>query len=267
MESALDRALDTVELLQEAVRLPHGYWVPAPIRAIDLQDGLSLLIAPHPTPELRRHFPSIRIAGAGRLVDTGQVAGLPRQSFASWLDEQPLAADAWLWPLIRVAKSRLSPSVAVEGMTAFSVSNSRNKYKSPNSPLWLDWKAGNALRLDGVGLFRSHIGGTRYRYFWGRTTASGKFLEGPAALQPLRVQYALANAVGQPLSFKIVQRLDGFSLQLPLYPPKYLRRALVAFLNPAPLSTGYKWESGDKRLLAHIRSLLIQLACEEARNE
>src|SRR5262245_60852873 len=54
----LAEALGTLQFLREAEPLDGGYWIPAPTRAVPLDEELSLLIGIQPTDELRRHFAS-----------------------------------------------------------------------------------------------------------------------------------------------------------------------------------------------------------------
>ncbi len=77
-------ALGTMQFLREVEPLDGGYWIPTPVRVVELDGKYCLLVGPQPTSELQRHFAGARRAGAGRVTDLADVQDLPRQPLAAW---------------------------------------------------------------------------------------------------------------------------------------------------------------------------------------
>jgi len=84
-------ALETMQFLREAEPLGGGYWIPTPVRTVDLGSDRCLLVGPQPTSELQRHFAGVRRAGAGRVMDRADVP------------ESPSEADTYACACVRVA--------------------------------------------------------------------------------------------------------------------------------------------------------------------
>lgn len=259
-------ALETLKLIREAEELGGGYWIPPPIRAVDLGGKHCLLIGPHPTAELRRHFGSARRAGAGRVVDAEEAAGLPRQPLAAWRGYDGRDASTLARMAIESAMQQLAPSVVDDGLEAFGTRTGGSAARRYCEPAWV--RVGDsrsaACTWRGVGLFRSRTSATRYRYFLGRHQGQSTFLEGPPAREPMRMQFGLAALQDQPLVIKIASLRDAVSISLPLSAPTEVRRLLVALCDADARSFGRVWTCRNPEYLPALQQSLQELECETA---
>ena len=257
-------ALGTLQFLREAEPLDGGYWTPAPTRAVDLDGKRCLLVGVHPTAELRRHFGSARRAGAGRVVDAEEVAGLPRQSLAAWRGHDGSDASTWARTTIELAMRQFAPSIVGDGMEAFGTRTGKGATARHREPAWVRAGDISACAWRGIGLFRARTSATRYRYFLGRHQGESAFLEGPPAREPLRMQFGLAALQGQVLRIKVASSQGAVSISLPLSAPTALRRLLVALCDADTQSFGRIWTCRDPEYLPVLRATLQELECETA---
>lgn len=265
--SSLADVLETLRLIREAEELGGGYWIPAPIRAVDLGGKHCLLIGVHPTEELRRHFGSARRAGAGRVVDAEEVMGLPRQSVMAWRGHDGLDASTWTRTAIESAIQRLAPSVLDENLEAFGTRTGRAATGRHHEPAWVRVGDSAACTWRGIGLFRSRTSETRYRYFLGRHQGQSSLLEGPPARDPIRMQFGLAALQDHPLTIKIASSRDAVSISLPLSAPTALRRLLVALCDADVRWFGRVWICRNPEYLPALQASLQELKCETAHHE
>lgn len=235
-------ALEDVKTLREVEHLGKGYWLPTPTRLVSLNSDTSLLVSTAPTTELQRHFSSVRRAGLGRLVATTQVSHLPMQSMKSWRGASDLDTAASVRTLITLARNDFHPSILTPDIEAFSVKPTKSVISSSRRiPAWVSIKDRQMLAWTGVSLFRSRLSAKRHRYFLGKLTSKREFLEGPAILDNLSMQYGLASLLGKPLTVFIRKQANSFQINLPLMTPITVRRLLKA-LCEAPLNSfGYSW--------------------------
>ena len=264
--STMVETLGTLEFLREAESLGGGYWIPAPIRAIDLDGNLCLLVGIHPTDELRRHFSSARRAGAGRVVNASEVPGLPKQSLSSWRGYDGCDATVWAQKVIESAIEQFSPSVSDERMQIFGT-NATKGASGRREPTWVRIGDSAACVWRGVGLFRAPTSGTRYRYFLGRYRSKSEFLEGPPGREPLRMQFGITALQGQALTINVVSRRDIVSITLPLRAPTALRRLLVALCDEDAQSFGRTWICRNPGYLFALQASLSELGCETSYHE
>lgn len=256
-------ALDSLKLIREAEELGGGYWIPPPIRAVDLVGRHRLLIGVHPTAELRRHFGSVRRAGAGRVADADEVVGLPRQSLANWRGYDGRDATTFARSAIESAMPQFAPSVVDEGLETFAIRTAGGGTGRCREPAWVRVDDGAACTWRGVGLFRSRTSATRYRYFLGRHQSQSTFLEGPPAREPIRMQFGLAALLDQPLTTRIASSRNAVSISLPLSAPTALRRLLVALCDTDERSFGRVWTCRPEYLPA-LQAPLQELDSETA---
>lgn len=263
----LEGALETLKFVREAEELGGGYWIPPPIRTVELGGKHCLLIGVHPTEELRRHFGSARRAGAGRVADAEEVVGLSRQSLTAWRGHDGSNASTWARTAIQSAMQQLAPSIVDEGLEAFGTKAGRVTIGGPREPTWV--RAGDAAACTwrGVGLFRARTSAIRYRYFLGRHQSQSAFLEGPPAREPIRMQFGLAALQDQPLTIKIASLRDALSISLPLSAPTSVRRLLVALCEADAQSFGRTWTCRDPECLPALQTSLQELDCETAHHE
>lgn len=265
---ALKRALEDISALREAEYLGKGYWLPAPTRAVSLDDDTSLLVSIAPTTELQRHFSSVRRAGLGRLVATAQVSHLPSQSLKSWRGTGNFDTVTWVRTLITSATNNFRPSIASADLEAFSVKSARHVTPSPRrKPVWLPITDRRVSAWNGVILFRSRLGPNSYRYFLGKLTSSRVLLEGPAVADNLSLQYGLASLLGEPLTVSTSSQADSMRVTLPLAAPRSVRRVLSALCEEYPKTFGYVWFCHKTECWTTVTSALQYLGCEVANHE
>ena len=265
--SSMADALETLKLMREAEELGGGYWIPAPIRAVDLGGKHCLLIGVHPTEELRRHFGSARRAGAGRVADAEEVVGLPRQSLAAWRGYDGRDASTLARTAIESGMQQLAPSVMDEGLETFGTRTGGGATGRYREPAWVRVGDGAACTWRGVGLFRSRTSAARYRYFLGRHQSQSTFLEGPPARELIRMQFGLAALQNQPLTLRIASSRDAVSISLPLSAPTELRRLLVALCDTDARSFGRVWTCRNPEYLPALQASLQELESETAHHE
>ena len=257
-------ALGTLHFLREAEPLDGGYWIPAPTRVVELGCDPSLFVGVHPTAELHRHFGSARRAGAGRVVDAGEGAGLLRQSLASWRGHDGSDASTWARTTIDLAMHQFAPSIVSDGLEAFGTTFGKGAAARHREPAWLEAGNSAACTWRGVGLFRARTSATRHRYFLGEHRSKTAFLEGSPARDSLRMQFGLAALQDQALTIKMVSSQGAVSISLPLGAPAVLRRLLVALCDADMRSFGRIWTCRDPKYLPALRAALQELECETA---
>ena len=263
----LEDALDTLKLVREAEKLGGGYWIPPPIRAVELGGKHCLVIGVHPTAELRRHFGSARRSGAGRVADAKDVVGLPRQSLAAWRGHDGSDASTWARTAIESAMQQLAPSIVDAGLETFGIRAGRVAIGGSREPTWVRTGDAAACSWQGVGLFRARISATSYRYFLGQHQSKSAFLEGPPAREPIRMQFGLAALQHQPLTIKITLLRDSLSISLPLSAPTAVRRLLVALCEVDARSFGRTWTCQNPEYLPALQASLQELDCETTYHE
>ena len=258
-------ALGTMQFLREAERLDGGYWIPAPVRAVELDGKCCLLVGPQPTSELQRHFVGARRAGAGRVADRAEVNHLPMQPLAAWRGSDGSDACAWTQSAIDSAMrmKQFAPSLIDDSLEVFGT---RKGGRQRSEPLWVQPGHGAACAWRGVGVFRARTGATRHRHFLGKDESGRNFLEGPPIQDVARLQFGLAALQNQPLTITVTPVSGTFSISLPLSPPRTVRRLLVALCDVDPRSFGRTWTCPPAYLPVLLEALQ-ELKCETARHE
>lgn len=265
--ATMANALGTLHFLREAEPLDNGYWIPVPTRVIDLGGRHHFLIGINPTAELRRHFRSVRRAGAARIADAREIVSLPRQSLGAWRGHDGHSASVWARTTIEFAMQQFAASVVDEGVEAFGTRSGRGAPGRREEPVWVRPGDEAACNWRGVGLFRARTGATRYRYFLGRHQVQSAFLEGPPIREPNRMQFGLAALQNRALNIRTETSRDAVSIMLPLGAPTPLRRLLVAMCDADMRSFGRTWICRTPEALPVLRTLLQELECETTNHE
>lgn len=254
---AASDALQILWFLREAESLKGGYWIPAPTRVVRLTDGVCLIVGIHPTDELRRHFPSVRRAGAGRVVAPRDVVDVPTQSLASWRGADGLTAPAWAQQTIGAAASQLVPSIVDGELEVFAV-RPRSSRSAPEA-VWT--KAGDGgCEFRGTQFLRIRTAPRKHRYFLGRYRNKEVLLEGPAVSDAVRLQFGLAALAGQPLKPALTALNGTVLVNLPISAPTALRRLLVALCVEEERSFGRRWACNVEECQPVLRAALADLS-------
>lgn len=264
LAASMAEALRTMQFLREVEPLDGGYWIPTPLRAVELDGKCCLLVGPQPTSELRRHFAGVRRAGAARVSDLADVHDLPRQPLAAWRGSDGNDACAWAQAAIDSAMKQFAPSLIDNGLEVFGT---RMGVGRRREPVWVQPDQGAACEWRGAGLFRVRTGATRYRHFLGKYASSATFLEGPAVQDASRLQFGLAALQNQPLTISIESVFGAIAISLPLSAPRTVRRVLVALCDADPRSFGRIWTCREPRLQPILLGALQELKCETAHHE
>lgn len=259
----LSSALGALALLREAEDLGHGYWAAGPSRAVRLTGEISLIACTAPTRELMRHFQGITKAGIARLARSSVTGALPVQSLESWLEMVEPDTRRWTKEQLAVDRELFRPGTPEPNMEVFSVSTRRSRNRLMRCPQWLPWTDKRALAVDGVGLYRLQVGST-YQFVLGKARNTSRFLEGPNAVDPRRLQYGIASILGKPLQTFAALRSQAAHIQLPARVPSFVYRLLRA------LCTQYEggtWTCRNLDCWPTILSYLNNLGCEVLTHE
>lgn len=260
----LGSALDALALLREAEDLGHGYWVAGPSRAVRLAGEISLIASIAPTRELMRHFQGITKPGLARLARSSVIGALPVQSLDSWLEVVESDTRRWTKEQLAVDRGLFRPVTPEPNMEVFSVSIRRRCNRLMRCPQWLPWADKRALAVDGVGLYRLPLGSSNYEFVLGKARNTSKFLEGPNAVDPRRLQYGITSILGRPLQALAKRRSEAVHIQLPARVPSFVYRLLRAVCTQ---DDDGSWTCRNLDCWPTILSYLNNLGCEVLTHE
>lgn len=223
----LTAALNSLVLLREVEDLGHGYWAAGQSRAVRLAGELSLIASISPTNELMRHFQGVATAGIARLTRSSMLGALPVQSLASWLEVVEPDTRRWTKEQLAIDRKLFRPVTPESNMEVFSVSTRRRRNKLVRCPQWLPWTSKRELAVDGIGLYRLQLG-SNYQFVLGMARNTSKFLEGPNAVDPRRLQYGITSILGKPLQALATSSKQAVHIQFPARVPFFVYRLLRA---------------------------------------
>lgn len=264
LASSMKDALKTMKILREAEPLGGGYWAAAPLRVVELSPDCLLLVGPHPTAELQRHFAGVLRAGKGRVMNHVGTTALPRQSQAAWRGSDGNDARSWTQSTINSAMKTLAPSFVADNLQVFAI---RQSGERGHEAVWLPAESDLACEWRGVGLFRARHSTKYYRYFLGKYEAGREFLEGPQVSDAARFQFGLAALQHKPLATTITTISGTTSIALAVAPPPSIRRLLVALCTEHPRSFGRVWTCCAPNCLPVLLESLQELSCEIKHHE
>ncbi|MGS0892704.1 hypothetical protein ACVBGC_09185 [Burkholderia stagnalis] len=264
LAASMADALGTMQFMREAEPLGGGYWIPTPVRTVDLGSSRCLLVGPQPTSELQRHFAGVRRAGAGRAMDRADLPELPSQSQDAWRGSDGRDACAWTQSAVDSALKQLASSLVADSLQVLGtrIASGRRRELA-----WVEPGSGAACEWRGIGLFRARTGATRYRYFFGKYESGKEFLEGPPVQDVARLQFGFAALQRQPMTVTFTAMSGATSISLPLAPPRNVRRLLVALCDADPRSSGRVWTCRDPVYLPVLLGAIQELKCEIAHHE
>jgi hypothetical protein len=135
-------ALDALVDLREAADAGFGFYLPTPMRRVDLQGGGALLIGSLPTRLLERRLGlhgAIRTAGLARVLkpsDSGRLpsGALPAQPFRNWLGTGESDLSAWTDQRLREARRALKLAAGDVGPFEVYLPEA-----DPRSPQYFRW--------------------------------------------------------------------------------------------------------------------------------
>jgi hypothetical protein len=131
--------LKTLQLLREAEELAQGYWILTPVRVVELNDKYFLLVAPQPTAELKRHFPSVSREGAGHVVNQEEGQNLPKQTLSAWRGSDGYDANTWASFFVDSSMKQLARSFVSDNLTVFGTKLGRPEWMQPDDSEACTW--------------------------------------------------------------------------------------------------------------------------------
>lgn len=262
LSNFLESSIDTLDQLREIQRLDGGYWLPTPIRYVGLTEEVGMILAVHPTEELRRHFRTVRRSGEARLLNPIDAATTANQSLVAWLGSDSRSTETWARLQLSLAKDLLAPSIYDDSVQVFGLKRMETAWATFGTPTWLTPTSSGAASWQGFSLLRSRAGGKRYRYFLGRIGPKQSLLEGPQVKQHLRFRYGFAALLNLRLRIEVQQQGGRTLFKLPILPPESERRLLLALCLPEGLGDGYLWSCPTDEIWPIVRDGLQNLGCE-----
>jgi hypothetical protein len=215
-------ATQILSFIEEIQDLGHGYWFPAPTRAVNA-GHFSIVLSVSPTWELSRHF-GVTTQGVGRTANTSDVAQLPKQLLADWLQiHEPSTPEEGLRDILVKGKSSLQPASPDQHVEFLSKSEAANgsRISWSNSP-------SRALIVDSLVLCRRHLSRTFARYFLGRVSSRGLSGEAIEVADPEYAQYVFAVGAGVPLDVHVHSGESSTAFTFPIRPPRAERKLLLS---------------------------------------
>lgn len=211
-------ALDGLVQLGEAAHCGFGFYLPVPMRQVEMPGGGILLIGSLPTRALQRHLGpgyTVHTAGFARVVDAGRgnpkITSLPVQPFRQWLGFDGADLQGWTEGLLRDARTRLKPAAGDIG--AFEIylpefaPRDAQYFRWKSSEQWAKWAA-----LHGGTPRRLYLCRMRHkqadRYWLGRLQAEGEgaLCSEESSVEPAqvrRLQYGLDQLASLQVSARI----------------------------------------------------------------
>lgn len=265
------RVLQALSDLREAEHVGDGYWLPTPVRFVDLPaEEVVLIVGGLDTITLRRTFhPRVQVLWITRTLERAMLPPAAFEDRALWqalpdyLGDPPASLSDWTQALLRRASRSLKPSAA--GYTRFEVYSPKAERTRLQYYRWIQVDR-LPRRPEGVVLCRASEGyqlGPR-RYWLGTI---GEFrgerrADAESPIDPkdvLRLQYGIDLFEECPTRVLVGPRGDDILVQFENFLPSEERRLLLAFgmeesERPGRLPTVYRFR--------RERFSLIQVAIE-----
>jgi hypothetical protein len=273
-------ALDALVQLGEAAHCGFGFYLPVPVRQVEMPGGGTLVIGSLPTRALQRRLGpgyTVRTAGLARVVDAGNgnppLASFPAQPFRQWLGVDGPGLQGWTDGRLRDARARLKPAAgdigAFEAYLPDLAPRDAQYFRWKSSEQWAKWatlRGGTPRRLYLCRLKNKQAD----RYWLGRLQA-----EGEAALctdeysvepaQVRRLQYGLDQLANLPVSARIeVKRGEENEVVLNSWLPPEEWRLFTALASSVPREKlwplRYRVRRADAPVIVHaLRALAIRV--------
>jgi hypothetical protein len=231
------RVLQALGDLREAVHVGRGYWLPGPVRLVDLRIGNALVIGGMSTAALRKFVPDISLDWIARLVPMQALPpDLPNlasrwQALDGWLGAPPKSLEEWTDARLEQARNSLVQSAS--DLVDFEVYDPIRRGREPQAFRWIE--AREYATTGGLVLCRSSygFGRTGPRNYWlGMLTRSGDTWrverEAPVDSEDIRrLQYGLDRKADTPVRIFTQERSKDVVLTLRNLLPPEERRLLI----------------------------------------
>lgn len=206
----LGDALDCLTHLGEIARLPHGFWLPAPLRRVPIRQDVALIIGPHATGELERMFGPIRVNyGFGRLaIGRNRCASIPTQDLGHWIGFSESLRE-WTISHSRHAMISMQKTVAHRGWVEVYTSPMTRGHNAAYERRWhaiaAETVKSNQLRARAPYLCRERTTFGQWRYFFATLSGGVVVAESSHTCDFHRFQFGLdlLSRAGSTFSFAV----------------------------------------------------------------
>lgn len=158
---------NSLEKIGDIVRLRNGFYLPLPLRLIDLpKSKYSVIVGGMSTESIQNMLPSAKIAGYGRIIDKKRIPDSIKkdrhlwQEYANWIGWKPDNIDGWMTMQLRQLST--SGSKSIQGFEEFEVFNSFGNRESGSRSIWINQRTILAQQLSGVVLCKTVDSNRRY---------------------------------------------------------------------------------------------------------
>ncbi|MEK0314592.1 hypothetical protein [Cohnella sp. 56] len=129
--------------LGDTIRLPNGYYFPAPLRLVKLLGSqYTAIIGGLATEEIQHFLADVRIAGYGRIIENQKISvsikedGTWWQDYSNWTGWIPENLEEWIIKQVQLVSS--SGSQSVQDFEEFEVYNSSRQLGNRNRYSWIN---------------------------------------------------------------------------------------------------------------------------------
>jgi hypothetical protein len=222
-------ALEEMELVGDVARLPHGYWLPAPLRVVPLPAMKRwLMLGGTPNAMLPEDLvPTLEHSGVARFA-TAEPAGLPQEKEETWcrIPSEPLAA--WTAQVINNTELRELDDPDLE-LEFYAPAQGATRGKAPFQTQ--RWTAVTKSLLDGLYLCRQRLFRAMVHYAVAkvqnrRTVATGPLDRNEVSVR--RLMYGMDDRCGCPVGVKRLRQGHSTTFILGNEVPRPEHRLLTA---------------------------------------
>ncbi len=239
--------LNWLSLVREVIDLGNGYYLPAPLRFVDVGEGKALVVTGLPCADIVAHYRlSIAPAGMCRTILTEELPTEVRgdtkfwQSLNEWTGQPSTTLQKWTNKMIENARTAMTPAAGTE--IIFEV---YCPHKKPKESQHFRWVPAESLTNsdDGIHLCRTSVKSGPRRHFLGNLDGSRSLpLVAEATISQdvvRRLQYGFDFKAGAPESALLSTTSTSTNLLLQLRSPlpkaeERLLRALALQDDPIP---------------------------------
>lgn len=156
-----------LEKIGDTVHLGSGFYVPLPLRMIDLPESeYTVIVGGISTTLIQHMIPYARISGYGRVVDKKRIPDSVKadrhlwQDYSNWIGWKPENIKSWMM----MQKHQLTSlgSQSIQGFEEFEVYNSLGPKERGNRSFWIDQRTIQAQKLKGILLCKTLDSNRRY---------------------------------------------------------------------------------------------------------
>lgn len=261
---SIQRLLQCLEEVGDFINLGHGYWLPAPLRLVELPTKHVLVFGALDTRALSRalHLPISRVGLARAVPEASRWATtLPEEEFAMWRGEVP-ELRSWTERLRYSASKSLQSSA--QGFTDFDVYAAETQ---ADAAQYFRWIRVDALRVVPVHpvLCRSSARPRSYWFGQIREVRAQRVLAGESPVPSENVRplmYRLDLLAGRATCATVEESRAGSELTLRSWLPPAERRLLLALATPygsERLPCGARLPTSFPQILAALEALDVRV--------